>query len=77
MKIHQTLPKSQVKILKDALKLLKVANTITSENEHLNFDILTLDALLNYDVTISMEKEDYDKFTMTEGVDFPKYIIKK
>jgi hypothetical protein len=35
---------------------------------------MTLEALLKYDVVIEMKKETYDKFSTTEGIDFPKYI---
>lgn len=75
MKIVQKLPKSQVDILLHGLKVLKTAYTLTKEKDnYLDFDIMTLEALLKYNVVIEMEKSQHDKFSTTEGIDFPEYI---
>ena len=75
MKVSQKLPKEQVDILLHGLKVLKLSYALTKEKDkYLDFDIMTLEALLKYDVVIEMEKETYDKFSRTEGIDFPEYI---
>jgi hypothetical protein len=75
MKIVQKLPQSQIDILLHGLKVLKLSYALTKEKDnYLDFDIMTLEALLKHDVVIEMEKETYDKFSTTEGIDFPKYI---
>jgi hypothetical protein len=75
MKIVQKLPKSQVDILLHGLKVLKLSYTLTKEKDnYLDFDIMTLEALLKYDVVIELKKSQHDKFSTTEGIDFPEYI---
>ncbi len=75
MKVSQKLPKSQVDILLHGLKVLKLSYTLTKEKDnYLDFDIMTLEALLKYDVVIELKKSQLDKFSTTEGIDFPEYI---
>lgn len=75
MKIQQKLPQSQVDILLHALKVLKLSYTLTKEKDNfLDFDIMTLEALLKYNVVVELEKGEFDKFTMKEGIDFPNYL---
>lgn len=75
MKISQTLPKSQVEILLHGLKMLKTAYQLTQEKDnYLDFDIMTLEALLRYDVVIELQEGEYDKFSTINGIDFPQYL---
>src|ERR1035437_2447259 len=37
------------------------------------FDILTLKALLQYDITVSMSELQHATFTMVNNIDYPKY----
>lgn len=76
MTIQQQLPPSQVEILQHALKVLQTSLQLTKEKDnHLDFDIMTLQALLKYNVKIELSKTALDKFSTTEGIDFPDYII--
>lgn len=74
MKVSQKLPKSQVEILLHGLKMLKTAYTLTKEKDnYLDFDIMTLEALLKYNVVIELKEGEFNNFTKTEGIDFPEY----
>ncbi len=80
MKISQTLPKEQVKIILEGLKLVEFHLNILDDSEKSEniryklFDILQLKALLDQDVVVEMSKEDFDNFTTKYGVDFPIYL---
>lgn len=81
MKIKvEVLPEGQKKVLRDALNTYKAALETIEKNgsnmdvEHVLFDILTLKALLNYDVEIRLTQEQLERFTADNGVDFPEYI---
>ena len=80
MKISQTIPKEQVKIILEGLKLLEFHLNILDDSEksqnvhYKQFDILQLKALLEQDVVVEMSKEDFDNFTSNYGVDFPEYL---
>ena len=76
--VVQVLPKEQVKVLLDALQTYGTAiNTVKSDNTtevgFLQFDIMTLQALLKYDVKIVLSFEDFEKFSQDNGIDFPIY----
>ena len=74
MKIVQKLPKEQIDILLHGLQVLQLSYALTKEKDnYLDFDIMTLKALLKYDVVIELKKSQHDKFSTTEGIDFPKY----
>ena len=85
------IPKDQKDIIKRALfhfkKSIDEGNEIYSENDSFNlsleeshsvlFDIFTLKALLNYEVTVSVNEEIKKSFSFVEGVDFPEYTTGK
>ena len=76
MKILQKLPPSQIEILLHGLKVLKLSYSLTKEKDnYLDFDILTLETLLKYDVVVELNKSQLDNFTTTEGIDYPIYEI--
>ena len=78
--IHTQIPPAQVQILKYALgtleasmKALKHSDSI--DIQHLEHDIITLRAILDYDITVSMTEQQRNSFTAVNGVDFPIYTI--
>lgn len=75
--IHQEIPQEQKDILDNALQAMQKILSITKEKDnHLDFDILTLRALLNYKINIEISQEDLDKFTSRNGIDFPEYFFR-
>jgi len=79
VKVVQVLPKEQVKILLNALETYSTAiNSANAEGhvtlDFLKFDLITLKALLQYDVKIELTNKEYQKFTQDNGVDFPIYV---
>ena len=80
MKIRQELPKAQIEIIQEALRLfefsiitfLKTEVSINQSNRL--FDILQLRGMLAKSVIVEMTEEEYNNFTHDHGVDFPEYI---
>jgi len=80
MKIRQELPKAQVEIIQEALRLfefsiitfLKTEDSINHSNRL--FDILQLKGMLAKSVIVEMTEDEYNNFTHDHGVDFPEYI---
>jgi hypothetical protein len=69
------IPKGQKDILKKAIDLLQDAVVkIGSTDEYLMFDLVTLKALLNYEVGVALTDQEKERFTYQNGVDFPEYI---
>lgn len=69
------IPQGQKEILKKAIDLLQDAVLkIGSTNEYLMFDLVTLKALLNYEVSVSLTDQEKERFTYQNGIDFPEYI---
>lgn len=76
MKITQEIPQAQKEILANALQVLKASLNALGEIEHTNtihFGIKVLESLLKYNITVSMEHEEYKQFTQKNNVDFPIY----
>lgn len=69
------IPHSQKLILKKAIDLLQDAVVkIGSTDEYLMFDLVTLKALLNYEVGVALTEQEKERFTYQNGIDFPEYI---
>ncbi len=69
-----TLPKPQSELLVIAAKSLRYSLSHFDEaNHHERFDLTTLEALMQYEVSIKISKRDLDRFTSTHGIDFPEY----
>lgn len=68
-----TLPKPQSAYLVAAANSLKHSLSHFHGNDDEIFDLTTLEALMQYEVSIKISKRDLDKFTSTHGVDFPEY----
>lgn len=75
--IQQEIPHGQKKILANSLQSLKKVLELIPDAESkqdLEFDIITLTALLNYKVIVQLTEEEFNTFTSDNGVDFPEYI---
>lgn len=76
--VTQEIPKPQLDIIKKALNFYNqsIENILDNgeDKQYLLFDLITLNALMNYNIKVELSKEDLDKFTHTEGIDFPNYI---
>jgi hypothetical protein len=73
------LPNSQKKLIQKALQYYidqyKVFNQDpTQDEEYKIFDLITLQALFNYNIEIELNEHDVENFTHVNGVDLPKYI---
>ena len=73
------LPNSQKKLIQKALQYYidqyKVFNQDpTQDEEYEIFDLITLKALLNYNIEIELNENEIENFTHVNGVDLPKYI---
>lgn len=72
------LPKGQTDIIKEALRYYyeqyKKFNSVPTDTENYKmFDLLNLEALMDYTIKIEISKEDKNKFSFKHGVDFPNY----
>lgn len=73
------LPNSQKKIIQKALQYYidqyKVFNQDPTQDEGYEiFDLITLQALFNYNIEIELNENEIENFTQVNGVDLPKYI---
>jgi hypothetical protein len=73
------LPNSQKKLIQKALQYYidqyKVFNQDpTQDEEYKIFDLITLQALFNYNIEIELNENEIENFTNLNGVDLPKYI---
>jgi hypothetical protein len=73
------LPNSQKKLIQKALQYYidqyKVFNQDpTQDEEYEIFDLITLQALFNYNIEIELNENEIENFTHVNGVDLPKYI---
>jgi hypothetical protein len=73
------IPKSQTEIIKEALKYYRSQyekfNSVPTESESYKvFDLRTLEALMNYDISIDISENNKNKFSFNHGIDFPEYI---
>ena len=77
-KIQQEIPQEQKDILDNALQAMQKILSLTKEKDnYLDFDIMTLKALLNYKILVEVNEEELDKFSITNGIDFPEYFWRK
>lgn len=83
MRIKQIIPKGQVKIIREALELLKTTTKLSNPHGEVcelcdkEFDILQLLAILdNSKVSVSLPIEKFKNFSGDHGVDFPLYTQK-
>jgi hypothetical protein len=81
--ISQTLPKAQKDIIVYALNkreqqlkedVKRYTGTDQMEMHHELFDILTLKALLQYEVNVVLTDSQHKHFTSVNGVDYPEYL---
>jgi hypothetical protein len=69
------IPQGQKMILKKAIELLENAvSKVGTTNEYLEFDLLTLKTLLNYEIGVALTDQEKESFTSRNGIDFPEYI---
>lgn len=69
------IPTGQKDILAKAIGLLEGAvKNLGLNDEHLMFDLTTLKALLNYEISVSLTEQEKQSFTSKNGIDFPEYI---
>ena len=74
-----TIPKSQTGIIREALAYYRSQyekfNSAPTESESYKiFDLMTLEALMNYDIKVDISDKDKENFSRKNGIDFPKYI---
>jgi hypothetical protein len=80
MTLNKTrIPELQKEIIKEALRYyLDQYNHFncdpTDREDDKIFDLGTLLALMNYDVSIELTREETDNFAYTQGIDLPNYI---
>lgn len=65
-----TIPSEQLQLIKLAL----AKYSFQTDDQYERFDCLTLSALLNYEVRISVPEANAQSFAALHGVDFPEYI---
>lgn len=76
--IYQEIPQEQKDILDTALQSMQKILSLTKEKDnYLDFDIMTLRALLKYKISVEVTQEELDKFTTTNQIDFPEYFWHK
>lgn len=69
------IPQGQKAILKKGIELLENAvSKVGTTNEYLEFDLLTLKSLLNYEIGVALTDQEKESFTSKNGIDFPEYI---
>lgn len=69
------IPREQKDILAKAIGLLEDAvKKVGLNDEYLMFDLTTLKALLNYEISVSLTDKEKQSFTSKNGIDFPEYI---
>ncbi len=80
-KTVQTIPKMQKDIIFLGLNTLETAlkeqakhSSTDDAIHHTIFDIMTLKALLKYEVAVTLTEAELNTFTGNNGVDFPEYI---
>lgn len=86
MKIIQQIPKGQKKLIAKSLaNQLKTVNQMIDEINELGaivpedlytqqFDLVMLNKLIGYELNVVLTKEEMDKFTVKNNVDFPIFI---
>lgn len=76
--VTQIIPKEQKAIIGKALDMLDKALSGFSQEcdivQWQRYDIISLKAFLDYDLSVTMSKERKDKFTFLHKVDFPEYV---
>lgn len=72
------LPTGQTDIIKEALKYYyeqyKKFNSVPTDTENYKmFDLMTLEALMNYNIKVEISQTEKNKFSSKYGIDFPIY----
>ncbi len=72
------IPDAQLALVRRALKYYsdcidKFADVKTMSQEHQVFDLMTLEALFHYNVSVVLTEGERNKFTAKHGVDLPLY----
>lgn len=72
------IPQEQTSIVKEALRFYyeqyKKFNAVPTDSENYKmFDLLTLEALMNYTIKVEMSQEEKSKFSSKNGIDLPIY----
>lgn len=72
------LPKAQTDIIKEALRFYyeqyKKFNSVPTDTENYKiFDLMTLEAIMNYPIKVEISQAEKNKFSLTHGIDFPIY----
>lgn len=72
------IPKGQTDIIKEALNYyyeqFKKFNSVPTDTENYKmFDLMTLEALMNYPIKVEINQTDKNKFSSNYGIDFPIY----
>jgi hypothetical protein len=72
------IPKAQTDIIREALnyyyKQFKKFNSVPTDTENYKmFDLMTLEALMNYPIKVEIKQTDKNKFSSNYGIDFPIY----
>jgi hypothetical protein len=72
------IPSTQLDLIKKALNYyveqMNRFNSLPTDTEHYEmFDMKTLSSMMNYEISISISKNDKDNFASKNGMDFPIY----
>ena len=72
------IPKGQTNIIKEALQYYleqfsKFNESPNQTEEYKIFDLIQLQALMNYDIKVELTNEEKENFSIKNGVDFPIY----
>lgn len=76
------IPKNQIEIVREALEHYREHLDMTKgdddsiENQHLEFDLITLEGIFStdYGIDVVISEDDKDSFASKHGVDFPEFI---
>jgi hypothetical protein len=74
-----TLPKAQVDLIRKALAhyrngMEQFIGMPTESDEHAMFDLRTLEALMSYEISVTLSEKSVDEFGVNHGMDFPIYL---
>jgi hypothetical protein len=72
------LPDAQKKLIRKALQYYKSQyehfNSVPTDTENYEiFDLMTLQALCNYQIEVKLSKDEVENFTNDNGIDLPIY----
>jgi hypothetical protein len=74
-----TLPKAQVDLIRKALAhyrngMEQFIGMPTESDDHAMFDLLTLEAMMSYEITVTLSDQSVADFGANHGIDFPDYL---